>query len=164
MAKRFRDKDHIALMQLIPTVAKLNDIEKPEAVSLSKLHNTTQRIRCHFDYKHGNTVKDSNRSNQHSKFATIDIDLQQGQSVERKGVNSIRYISSHLVNHIVDARVGVRVSVMPLRITLDQQMQGIGIRSDKRFSLCSNTDIDHGGKVDCGQAAESIAFCRCVHG
>jgi hypothetical protein len=29
--------------------------------------------------------------------------------------------------------------------------------------LCSNADIDHGGNINCGQAAESIAFCRVSH-
>ena len=163
MAKRFGNKDQIALMQLIAAVAKLNKIKQPEAVSSRKLHNAAQRIRCHFDHDDSNAVKNSNRSNQHSKFPAIDIDFQQCRAIERQGVDSVDSVCQHYPRHIVDTLVGLRVSVMPLRITLDQQVQGVRVRVDKRFGSCRHSDIDHGGNRDCGQAAKGIAFCGFVH-
>ena len=163
MAKRFRHEDQIALVQLISAVTQFDDIEQPESVSLSKLDDAKQRYRSHFDHKHGDAVKDSNRSNQHSHLLAVNVDFKQCRAIERKGVNSICHISSHLVNHMTDASVGLRVSVMPLWITLDQQMQGIRIRGNQRFGLLRNADIDDGGNTDSGQAAEGVAFCRVSH-
>jgi len=163
MAKRFGNKEEIALMQLISAVAQLNDIEQPEAVSSRKLHNAAQRIRCRFDHDYSHAVKNPNRSDQHSKLATIDIDLQQSRAVKSQGVNSIDIIGQHHMRDVVDASVGVRISQKPLRITFDQQVQGLGIRGDQRLGLRGNTDIDHGGDIDCREAAEGIAFCWLVH-
>ena len=163
MAKRFSNKDQITLMQLISAVAQLNDIEQPKAVSSRKLHNAAQRGRCHFNHDHSNAVKNPNRSDQHSKLATIDIDLQQGRSVKSQGVNSIDRIGQHHMRDVVDTGVSLRVSVVPFDVRLNEQVQGVRVSGDQRFGLCSHADIDHGCNINCGQAAEGIAFCGCVH-
>ena len=163
MAKRFRDEDQIALMQLIPAVAKFNNIKQSEAVSLSKLNDCKQRNRRRFDDQHGQLFEAVGRTTQNRKLPAVNVDLQQGRAIELQGINSIDGIREHHMRHMLDASVGCSVSVMPLWITLDQQMQGIRIRGNQRFGLLSHADIDHSGKVDCGQAAEGVAFCRCVH-
>ena len=164
MAKRFRDEDEITLMQLIAAVAKLHNIEKAEAMLCRELDDRTNRIRSRFDDEDSHLIENTSRATQNSNLLAINIDLQKCRAVERKAVDSLCLVRSYLVDHMADASVGVRVSVMPLRIRLNQQMQGIRIRGDQRFRLSSYADIDHGGKVDCGQAAEGVAFSRCVHG
>ena len=163
MAKRFRDEDEITLMQLIAAVTKLHDIEQSEAMLCRELDDRTNRIRSRFDDEDSHLIENTSRATQNSNLLAINIDLQKGRSVERKAVDSLCLVRSYLVNHMTDASVGLRVSVMPLWITLDQQMQGIRIRGNQRFGLLRNADIDDGGNTDSGQAAEGVAFCRCVH-